>query len=124
MKPRESKYPYYDSSYSDAYVKFLLFGGSGSIDDPNLRSFNKPGDAYGFLTDVAYIVDLHNGVEFLLSATIACNSDGIYNDDHYDYQTIGFPFMKNLGRVVYEYELHRKKKHLPDLSEFKMEYGR
>lgn len=124
MKPRESKYPYYDSSYSDAYVKFLLFGGSGSIDDPNLRSFNKPGDAYGFLTDVAYIVDLHNGVEFLLSATIACNSDGIFNDDHYDYQTIGFPFMKNLGRVVYEYELHRKKKHLPDLSEFKMEYGR
>jgi hypothetical protein len=124
MKPRESRFPQYDSSYSDAYVKFLLFGGSGPIADPDLRSFNKPGDAYGFLTDVAYIVDFRNGVEFILSATIACNSDGIFNDDHYDYETVGLPFMKNLGRVIYDLERQRKKKNIPDLSKFKMDYGR
>ncbi len=123
MMPKESVYPQYDSSYTDAYVKFLLFGGGGSIENKSLRIFNKVGDAYGFLTDAAYIVDFANGVEFLLSATIYCNSDGILNDDKYDYDSVGFPFMKNLGRVIYDHELKRKKVFLPDLSRFKFQYG-
>jgi hypothetical protein len=121
MKPSESKFPQFDSTFSDAYVKLLLYGSKGKMDD-DIRIFNKEGDAYGFLTDVAYIVDFKNNVEFLLSATIYCNSDGIFNDDHYDYETIGYPFMKNLGRVFYEYELQRPKKHVPNLSKFKMSY--
>lgn len=123
MMPKESVHPQYDSSYTDAYVKFLLFGGGGSIENKNLRIFNKVGDAYGFLTDAAYVVDFANGVEFLLSATIYCNSDGIFNDDKYDYDSVGFPFMKNLGRVIYDHELKRKKVFLPDLSRFKFQYG-
>jgi hypothetical protein len=121
MKPGESKFPQFDSTYSDAYVKLLLYGSKGRMDD-SIRIFNKEGDAYGFLTDVAYIVDFKNNVEFLLSATIYCNSDGIFNDDHYDYETVGYPFMKNLGRVFYEYELQRPRKREPDLSKFKMSY--
>lgn len=121
MKPGESKYPQYDSSFTDAYAKLLLFGGKGPI-PPEIRSFNKEGDAYGFLTDAAYIVDFKNGVEFLLSATIHCNSDGIFNDDKYDYNTVGLPFLKHLGEVIYQHELKRPKKQLPDLSRFKMEY--
>jgi beta-lactamase class A len=124
MKPAESQFPQYDSSYSDAYSKFLLFGGAGKMEDPAVRIFNKEGDAYGFLTDAAYVVDVANGVEFLLSATIYCNSDGIFNDDKYDYETVGLPFLKNLGRVVYEYELSRKRKNKPDLSEFIIDYSR
>ncbi len=123
MMPKESAHPQYDSSYSDAYVKFLLFGGGGAIENKNLRIFNKVGDAYGFLTDAAYIVDFANGVEFLLSATIYCNSDGIFNDDKYDYDAVGFPFMKNLGKVIYDYELKRKKIFQPDLSRFKFQYN-
>jgi beta-lactamase class A len=121
MKPGESKFPQFDTTYSDAYVKLLLYGSKGRMED-NIRIFNKEGDAYGFLTDIAYIVDFKNNVEFLLSATIYCNSDGIFNDDHYDYETVGYPFMKNLGRVFYEYELQRLKKRLPNLSKFKMSY--
>ena len=121
MKPRESKFPEYDSTYSDAYSKFLMYGGKGTMDD-DIRSFNKEGDAYGFLTDAAYIVDFKNNVEFLLSATIYCNSDEIFNDDHYDYDTVGLPFLKNLGRVIYEYELKRTKKNIPDLTRFKFDY--
>ena len=122
MKPAESLYPSYDSTYNDSYVKFLLYGGSESMEGDSIRIFNKPGDAYGFLTDVAYVIDPSNGVEFLLSATIACNSDGIFNDSRYDYETVGFPFLKNLGRAVYEYEVARKKKRQPDLSKFKIIY--
>lgn len=123
MLPRESDFPQYDGmAYPDAFVKFLLFGGSGSIEDSTVRIFNKVGDAYGFLTETAYIVDIKNKVEFFLSATVYCNSDSIFNDDHYDYKTVGFPFLKSLGRALYDYERQRKRKHQPDLSEFKFIY--
>ena len=122
MKPGESIYPSYDTSYQDAYVKFLLYGGSGAMRDSSIRIFNKVGDAYGFLTDVAYIADFKNKVEFILSASIACNSDGIFNDNRYDYEKVGFPFLKNLGNIVYQYELQRKRKRKPDLSEFIFDY--
>lgn len=119
MRPGESDFPYYDSSYNGAYSKLLLYGGEGDI-GKDLRIFNKEGDAYGFLTDAAYIINPAAGVEFLLSATISCNSDGIYNDDRYDYKTVGLPFMKHLGEVLYDYDSKRPRKHIPDLSKFKL----
>ncbi|CAN5476745.1 hypothetical protein BH10BAC3_BH10BAC3_26150 [soil metagenome] len=123
--PSESKQPHYDTTiYYKNYSKFLLLGSEKSEPPSYIRIFNKEGDAYGFLTDVAYIVDFKNKVEFMLSATILCNSDGIFNDDKYDYDDIGFPFFKNLGSVIYDYELQRKKKHLPDLSSFEIDYSK
>ena len=123
MTATESKYPYYDTiNYWSNYVKFLLYGAEKNKPDPDIRIFNKVGDAYGFLTDVAYIADFKNNIEFMLSATIYCNSDGIFNDDKYDYDTIGYPFLKNLGRIFYNYELKRKRKHVPDLSPMKFDY--
>jgi hypothetical protein len=122
MKPGESLNPSYDSTYSPAYSKLLLFGGKGDIPG-EIRIFNKEGDAYGFLTDVAYVVDFKNKVEFFLSATLLCNSDGIFNDDHYDYDSIGFPFLQHLGQIIYNHELNRKKKHVHDLSKFKIDYS-
>ena len=123
MKPGESLYPHYDTTFNGNYAKLLLYGGKGEPQS-NIRIFNKEGDAYGFLTDIAYVVDFENKVEFFLSANISCNSDGIFNDDNYDYENIGFPFLKNLGQVIYQYELQRKKKNLPDLSKFQINYGR
>ena len=121
--PKESKYPYYDSTeYWDAYGKFLLYGSSKEPVNPNIRIFSKEGDAYGFLIDIAYIVDFENKIEFMLSATISCNSDGIFNDDTYDYDRLGFPFLKNLGKTIYEYELNRKRKYPADLSKFRIDY--
>ncbi len=119
MFPQESDYPTYDSSYQDAYSKFILWGEGKEKQDGGIRIFHKSGEAYGFLTDVCYVVDFKNNIEFMLSATIHCNSDGIYNDDHYDYDTIGLPFLKNLGKVFYEYELKRERKYKPDLSSLK-----
>ena len=123
MMPQESKSPVYPSpEYWDTYVKFLYYGSEPRKAEPSIRIFNKVGDAYGFLIDAAYIADYKNKIEFMLSAIIYCNSDGIFNDDKYDYDAIGFPFMKNLGRVIYEYELKRKRKHPPDFSSIQFSY--
>ena len=121
--PGEAAYPAYDTTeFYPAYVKFLLFGGDRRLQIPsNIRIFNKPGWAYGFLTDVAYIADFANQVEFMVSATIYVNKNGITGDRYY-YNEIGKPFMKALGKVLYEYELQRKRRHRPDLSRYKLMY--
>lgn len=120
--PRETTFPRYDTSYYDSYCKFLLAGDSRTVFPANVRIFNKVGDAYGYLIDNAYIVDFEKGVEFLLSAVIYCNSDGIFNDDRYEYETVGLPFMANLGRVIFDYETKRKRPVKPDLSRFRVPY--
>ena len=84
--------------------------------------FNKVCWAYGFLTDASYVVDVKNKVEFMLSATIYVNSDGILNDDKYDFERIGNPFMYQLGQTIYAYERTRKRPFKPDLSAFKLKY--
>lgn len=121
--PRETQEPAYykDSTLYDAYCKFLLFGDDPTPIPNNIRVFNKVGDAFGYLIDNAYFVDFENGVEFMLSAVINTNTDGIYNDGKYEYKTIGYPFMKNLGQVIYDYERKRKRKYKPDLSEFRID---
>lgn len=123
--PGETIFPSYDTTtYCNAYAKLLLYGSGKEAIPKNIRIFNKEGDAYGFLTDIAYIVDFENNIEFMLSATIYCNSDGILNDDKYDYETIGLPFLKNLGKLIYDYELKRERVHQPDLSAFKLIYDK
>ncbi len=124
--PRETRYPNYrtDTSLYDSYGKFLLAGDDKSPMSKSIRIFNKIGDAYGYMIDNAYIVDFDKGIEFMLSAVISCNSDGIFNDEKYDYETVGFPFMGNLGRLIYDYESTRKKSRLPDLSQFKLNYDK
>lgn len=118
--PRESRYPYYDTTeYPDDYTKFI---GRGLLQQKGVRVFSKAGWAYGFLTDVAYVIDPANGVEFMLSATVLCNSDGIFNDDRYDFEKTGYPFMQKIGELVYRHELQRKKQVKPDLSAFHFDY--
>jgi hypothetical protein len=123
--PTESTFPNYDTAeYYDAYCKFLLYGSEKGTIPKNIRIFNKVGNAYGFLTDIAYIVDLKNNIEFALSATIYVNEDEIFNDDKYEYVKTGLPFMKNLGKAIYEYELTRKRKYKPNLKKFAIKYDK
>jgi hypothetical protein len=123
MMPEESTFPFYDKKENwDTYVKFLYYGSESGKSEPNIRIFNKVGDAYGFLIDGAYLADYKNGVEFLLSAIIYCNSDGIFNDDKYDYDSVGFPFMKHIGQTIYEYERTRVRKVKPDFSTILFNY--
>jgi hypothetical protein len=123
--PGETSFPAYPApDYWDSYCKFLYWGSEKGELPKSIRIFNKVGDAYGFLTDAAYIVDFEKKIEFMVSATIYCNSDGILNDSKYDYDSVGFPFMKHLGRVLYDYEVNRPRAVVPDLSAFRIKYDR
>ena len=120
--PSETQYPKYDTSvYYDSYVKFFFQKGGHAMPEP-IRVFNKVGWAYGCLTDVSYIVDFKNKIEFMLTATIYVNSDGVLNDNKYDYETIGWPFLYKLGQTIYKYDLNRYRKYKPDLTRFKIHY--
>ncbi len=122
MFPQESHFPTYDKEKYDAVAKFLFYGAEKDKKPKHIRIFNKVGNAYGQLTDSIYFTDFDSNIEFLLSATIYCNKDETLNDDKYDYETIGFPFMKRLGKIFYEYEKNRKKNYAPNLEEFKFSY--
>lgn len=124
MFPTESKKPFYSTpEYYPAYCKFLYYGtDSLATINPGIRIFNKCGDSYGYNIDNAYIIDPKHHVEFILTAVVQSNEDGIYNDNIYEYKTVTHPFMKNLGQVIYQFELTRKKLFAPDLGKFKFVY--
>ena len=117
--PTESDYPKYDTTeYFDSYTKFFMFKSGKTPIPAYIKVFNKTGWSYGFLTDIAYIVDFKNKVEFMLSGTIYVNRDGILNDDKYEYEELGYPFFKEAGNIIYQHELKRKRKFVPDLENF------
>ncbi len=121
MFPRESGFKEYadEKKFPDNYVKFFYHK---DMREENLRIFNKVGLAYGYMIDNAYIVDFDKGIEFFLSAVIYVNDDEIFNDDKYEYDEKGGPFLENLGKALYEYEKIRPKMYVPDLKAFKFKY--
>lgn len=106
----ESSSPKYsaEAGFYDSYVKFLMYGDTPGKMTPDIRIYNKVGDAYGTLTDTAYIVDAKAEIEFLLTATVFVNKNGIFNDDVYEYDALGIPFLGALGRQVYAWEKKTK----------------
>ena len=99
--PRESTNPVYDESeYPDAYVKYFLPGLRRVLTPERIVSHDKIGQAYGFTTDNAWIVDELTGRSFFLAATLYTNEDGVLNDDRYEYDTVALPFLADLAEVV------------------------
>lgn len=120
--PSETPYPKYDTAqYYDSYVKFFFTDSTHRM-PPGIRVFNKVGWAYGFLTDVSYVADFAHQVEYMLAATVYVNKNETLNDDKYEYETVGIPFLRQLGQTIYNYELQRPRRYKPDLSQFKLKY--
>ena len=93
-----------DSKYFDSYNKFFIYGDSTNAIDRKIRIYNKVGVAYGALTDISYIRDYQKKIEFFLSATIYVNQNQIVNDNIYEYDDVGIPFLAELARQVYKLE--------------------
>jgi hypothetical protein len=106
----ESEEPNYanDRTYYDSYGKFFIYGDRPGQMNDSIRIYNKVGYAYGTLTDIAYVVDRIHAVEFLLSATILVNENQIFNDNTYEYDEKGIPFLGALGRSVLAVEHNEK----------------
>lgn len=104
--PRHARYD--QEEYHDSYVKFFMYGDTQTPIPEHLEIYNKVGYAYGTLTETALIKDTTAGIQFLLSATLLVNENGIFNDDTYEYETVGIPFLAQLGREFYAQEKRRK----------------
>ncbi len=116
LPTESSNPPYIDEPevYYPAFSKFLLYGSGKDSIPNNTRIFNAAGECTGSVVDVAYVVDFDKKIEFFLSAVIVCDED--------EYETLALPFMKRLGEVIYEYEVKREKRIVPDLSDVRMLY--
>ncbi len=98
LLPSEAGYTTDD--YYDGYVKFLIYGDTKESIPDYIEIRNKVGYAYGYLTDCAYIINKKTNKEYIITATIHVNKNGIYNDDTYEYDEIGIPFLAELGRQL------------------------
>ena len=102
------KVGYDPDNYYDGYCKFFMYGDTKKTIPDHIKIYNKVGFAYGTLTDCAYIKDEKNNVDFLITATILVNKDGIFNDNVYEYDAVGIPFLAELGREIHRLEIERK----------------
>jgi hypothetical protein len=61
------------------------------------------------MSEVAYVVNPKEGVEFMLSAVVYANANQTMNDGKYEYKTVCRPFLGELGNLIYNYERRRTK---------------
>lgn len=97
--------------YPDNYVKFLVLGDADpeALKPEDINIFNKVGYAYGYLIDTAYIVNDSTQKEYIITAIIHVNNNQIFNDDQYEYDDVGIPFLAELGRELVNHSGKNKK---------------
>jgi hypothetical protein len=99
--PGDSKNPVFPrDKYPDEYCKYFLPGLARVVPKDHLKVYDKVGQAYGFVIDNAYVVDTSTKRAFFLSATVWADSDGILNDDKYDYDTLSVPLMADIAEII------------------------
>ena len=100
MSAYPEEFGYDEKEYAYFFNKFFIYGDKEFEFSNNFKIYNKVGFAYGQLTDTAYIIN--DNVSIILTATIDVNSNKIYNDDNYDYDIVGFPFLAQLSRGIFK----------------------
>lgn len=92
--------------YNEFMTNYLYYGAQKKAEkNPDLEIYNIVGQSYGFLSDISYFQDSKNNVEFFLSAVIYANTSEVVGNGGYQYESIGFPFLKELGKSIYDFEL-------------------
>lgn len=105
MYPGESANPVYSAErYPGIRSKFLLPGirrlFPAEKRGERIEVTGKTGRAYGFTIENSYVRNPANGRAVFVTAVLYTNSDGILNDDKYDYETVADPFLADLGEWV------------------------
>lgn len=95
-----SELGYDKEHYYDGYVKFFIQGDTQEDLSESIKIHNKVGYAYGYLTDCAYIVNKQTNKEYIITATIHVNKNQVFNDNNYEYESVGIPFLAELGRQL------------------------
>lgn len=121
MLPKESPYLEYQDSvrYPDNYKKLLIFGDDNENNNPlhkTVKVFNIIGYSYGFMSDIAYIVDLENHIDFFLAISMYANENDVL-DGNYNYTDISLPLFSELGKIILDYERNKERLFYPDFSE-------
>jgi hypothetical protein len=65
-----------------------------------IKVLEKDGRAFGFSVENSYVSDETTHRSFFVAATIYANDDETLNDDQYDYESVGTPFLAKLGEVL------------------------
>lgn len=103
--PGESKNPVYPPDrFPDLRSKFLLPGirrvFPKAQPGERIEVTGKTGRAYGFSIENSYVRNPENGRAVFVTAVLYTNSDGVLNDDKYDYETVADGFLADLGEWV------------------------
>jgi len=109
MKKTPKELGYDSKEYYDGYVKFLVWGDTEESLPADIDIYGKVGLAYGHLTDCAYIINKKTNKEYIITATMLVNKNGIYNDGEYEYDSIGIPFLAQIGRELVEFDSDLKR---------------
>jgi len=89
--------------YPNNYNKFFIYGDNDGMINNNI--YNKVGNAYGYSIDNAYIYNKKTDRHFVLTACIYTNANNILNDNKYEYDEIGIPFLAEIGRLLTNYNI-------------------
>ena len=98
MSTTPSDLGYSNNEYQDNYTKFFIFGNRDEM--INTIIYNKVGNAYGYSIDNAYIYNKKSDRHFILTASIYTNENNILNDNIYEYDEIGIPFLSEIGIIL------------------------
>ncbi len=125
--PAEFTLDFNPKDFPATYKKYLFFGKDTNTTYTNdslsrFRSFNVVGLSFGCAIDAAYIVDLETGKEFVLSVGVYTNEDEVINDAKYDYESVAYPLMKDIGRLIMN-QLPENKENVAYLRGFVEEIG-
>ena len=91
--------------YPNNYNKFFIYGDKDGMINDNI--YNKVGNAYGYSIDNAYIYNKNSDRHFVLTACIYTNANNILNDNYYEYDEIGIPFLAEIGRFLTNYNIRQ-----------------
>ena len=104
--PAENLYPVFEAGTVKPYHTKFLHVKQPSAD---IRYFNTGGEGYGFITDMAYVVDFATGTEFIIGASMDISSFAGRESELDE----GRRIFSDICSAFYKHEIKRKKAKSP-----------